>query len=84
MVDPSINEHRRRLDRLQLAALAALMFIGAAFVFSATTVSQSAALPWYDQIWIRQIIWYSIGLGAAVASCIVDYQHAMTRWSLVV
>src|SRR5271170_2197930 len=83
MVDPSINEHHAKLDRLQLAALAALMFIGAAFVFSATTVSQSAALPWYDQIWIRQIIWYSIGLGAAVAICVVDY-HTLTRWSLVV
>ena len=82
MVDPSINEHHRRLDRLQLAALAALMFIGAAFVFSATIASQPAALPWFDQIWIRQIIWYALGIGAAAAICLTDY-HMLARWSLV-
>jgi cell division protein FtsW (lipid II flippase) len=72
---PSINE-RRQLDRLQLAALAALMFIGAAFVFSATMVNQSAALPWYDQIWIRQIIWYALGLGAARGALPRGLSHA--------
>src|SRR5471032_1559867 len=82
MVDPSINEHHRRLDRLQLAALACLMFIGAVFVLSATTASHPSALPWFDQAWIRQIIWYSIGIGAGAALCIVDY-HSLARWSFV-
>ena len=83
MVDPSINEREPKLHRLQLFALAGLMFLGAAFVFSATTASQPAALPWYDQTWIRQIIWYSMGLGVATAICLVDY-HILARWSFVV
>ena len=82
MVNPSINEREPKLDRLQLIALGMLMFIGAMFVFSATTANQSAAVPWYDQIWIRQIIWYSMGLGAAVVICVTDY-HTLARWSFV-
>jgi len=80
MVNPSINEREPKLDRLQLIALCGLMFIGAMFVFSATTANQSAALPWYDQIWVRQIIWYALGLGASAALCLVDY-HILARWS---
>jgi rod shape determining protein RodA len=83
MVNPSINEREPKLDGLQLIALAGLMLLGAAFVFSATTASQSSALPWFDQTWIRQIIWYAIGLGAAAVLCIVDY-HILARWSLVI
>jgi rod shape determining protein RodA len=83
MVDPFINEREPKLDRLQLIAFAALMFIGAVFVFSATTANQSSALPWFDKIWIRQIIWYSIGLGAATVICLTDY-HLLARWSLVI
>ena len=37
MVNPSINEREPRIERLQLIALAGLMLIGTAFVFSATT-----------------------------------------------
>jgi rod shape determining protein RodA len=82
MVNPSINEREPRLDRLQLIALTGLMFIGAMFVFSATMANQSAVLPWYDQIWVRQIIWYAVGLGAAAAVCLTDY-HTLARWSFV-
>jgi rod shape determining protein RodA len=82
MVNPSINEREPRLDRLQLIALAALMFIGAMFVYSATLVSAPASLPWYDQSWVRQIVWYALGLGAATALCVVDY-HTLARWSFV-
>ncbi|HTV75906.1 MAG TPA: hypothetical protein VMD57_02825, partial [Candidatus Baltobacteraceae bacterium] len=83
MVDPSINEHHRRLDRLQLAALACLMFIGAAFVFSATMANPTeAAKAWFAQSWFHQIIWYAIGAGAAAALCMVDY-HSLARWSFV-
>jgi rod shape determining protein RodA len=82
MVNPSINEREPRLDRLQLIALTGLMFIGAMFVFSATMANQSAVLPWYDQIWVRQIIWYAVGLGAAAAVCLTDY-HTLARWSFM-
>jgi rod shape determining protein RodA len=83
MVNPSINEREPKLERLQLAALGGLMFIGAAFVFSATMANASSAtLPWYDQSWVRQIIWYALGLGAATAICLMDY-HTLARWSFV-
>jgi rod shape determining protein RodA len=84
MVDPSINEREPKFDRLQLVALAGLMFIGTLFVYSATAANaETANLPWFDQIWVRQIIWYFIGLGAAGAMCIVDY-HVLARWSFVI
>ncbi|MEI6074472.1 MAG: FtsW/RodA/SpoVE family cell cycle protein [Verrucomicrobiota bacterium] len=74
---------RESLDRLQLAALAGLMFLGAAFVYSATMANDAAGvMPWYDQSWARQIVWYALGLGAALAVCVVDY-HTLARWSLV-
>jgi rod shape determining protein RodA len=83
MVDPSINEREPKLDRLQLVALAGLMFIGTMFVYSATMANQPVALPWFNQIWFRQIIWYAVGLGAAATICVVDY-HTLARWSFVI
>ena len=75
---------REKFDQLQFAALAGLMFLGAAFVFSATTVGESAALmPWWQQLWFRQVVWYAIGLGGGAAVCFVDY-HSIARWSSVI
>ena len=77
------QEHHERFDRLQLAALAGLMLIGTLFVYSATMANPAmAALPWYDQAWLRQIVWYALGLGAGVALCVLDY-HTLARWSFV-
>jgi rod shape determining protein RodA len=84
MVNPSINEHRPGLDRLQLLALAGLMFMGALFVCSATLANPTfASLPWYDQMWIRQIIWYGIGFSAGAVLCYLEY-HIIARWSMVI
>ena len=64
MFNVSHREHHEKPDRLQLAALAGLMFIGVVFVFSATRANEAAAtLPWYDQSWVRQIVWYALGIG---------------------
>jgi len=84
MINLPINERHNRLDRLHLAALAGLMVLGTAFVYSATMVNESAvALPWYDQTWVHQIVWYALGLGAGAVLCLVDY-HTLSRWSFVV
>src|SRR5882724_3778801 len=83
MVDPSINERGGRLDKLQLFALFGLMLLGVAFVFSATAAHQAGLLPWYKQLWMHQIIWYLLGIGAATALCFVDY-HFLARWSYVI
>jgi rod shape determining protein RodA len=78
------KERHPRLERLQLAALAGLMFLGAMFVFSATMANQSVAVvPWFKQFWFHQIIWYALGIGAGAAICLVDY-HSLSRWSFVV
>ena len=74
---------REKFDLLQLTALAGLMFLGAAFVYSATMANDSAGLlSWYQQAWVRQIFWYIAGIGAVMAICLVDY-HTLARWSFV-
>jgi rod shape determining protein RodA len=80
----TLNERQARLDRLQLAALLGLMIVGVLFVYSATMVSESArARPWLDQEYIRQIVWYGLGVGAAAILCLFDY-HTAARWSFVI
>src|SRR5450432_2897686 len=83
MTDQFVKEREGRPDPLQLVALALLMCIGTLFVYSATLANASlSALPWYDQIWARQIVWYALGIGGGVALCLVDY-HTLARWSFV-
>ena len=83
MFDPSLNEHQARLDRLQLAALIGLMLLGALFVYSATMVDEaSITTAWYRQSWFRQLVWYVLGTGAAVAVCMIDYR-SVARWAFV-
>ena len=84
MATDALMEKHQKLDRLQLLALAGLMFVGAAFVASATTVSpMEADKPWFAQIWFRQLIWYVLGAGIATGVWLVDY-HTLARWSFVV
>src|SRR6185437_8633845 len=83
MANLSTNEHKESFDRLQFAALAGLMLIGVAFVFSATMVSPvETEKSWFAQIWFRQVVWYALGIGAGAALCLVDY-HTLARWSFV-
>ncbi len=74
---------REKFDKLQLAALAGLMCLGAAFVFSATMVSPvEIDKAWFAQTWFRQVVWYGLGTGVAAALCVLDY-HTLARWSFV-
>ena len=83
MVNSSLNERKETFDKLQLAALAGLMLVGVAFVFSATMVNPvETEKVWFAQIWFRQVVWYALGLGAGAAVCFVDY-HTLARWSFV-
>jgi rod shape determining protein RodA len=84
MFEPTLNESRWRVDRLQIAAVLGLICLGAAFVYSATMAKESARLlSWYDHGWVRQIVWYVIGIAAAAAICFVEY-HTLARWSFMV
>jgi rod shape determining protein RodA len=83
MFETTLNERESRLDRLQLAAIVGLMLLGAAFVYSATMVNESAmTAPWYNQSWVRQLVWYGLGVGAAAVVCLLDYR-SLARWSFV-
>ena len=84
MFEAILNEKQARVDRVQVAALAGLMLLGTAFVYSATMVTEAArTAPFYEQSWLRQVVWYGMGIGAAVGVCFVDYR-LLARWSLVV
>jgi rod shape determining protein RodA len=77
------NERQSRVDWLMMAAIGGLMVIGVFFVYSATMVSEAATLiPWYNQAWFRQMVWYGLGLAAIAGICTVDYR-ILSRWSLV-
>lgn len=83
MFTGAFNHPDDRIERLQLAALAGLMVLGGLFVYSATMTSEAAnAAALFNQSWFRQLIWYAVGLAAAVAVCVVDY-HTLARWSVV-
>ncbi|RPI94047.1 MAG: rod shape-determining protein RodA, partial [Chloroflexi bacterium] len=82
MLDQALNERQPRLDRLQIAALFGLMLLGAVFIYTATMVN-ATSVPWYNQSWVRQIIWYCLGIGAAVAVCLVDYR-VVARWAYAI
>jgi rod shape determining protein RodA len=60
------------------------MFIGAMFVYSATMANQPAILPWYDQSWVRQIVWYALGSARArrCASWIITRWRAGRSWRI--
>jgi rod shape determining protein RodA len=84
MTTDILNERPPRLDRLQLAALAGLMLLGTAFIYSARLgIESTATAAWYGQNWFRQIVWYVLGVGAGVASCVIDYR-VQARWALVI
>ncbi len=84
MTNDALNEKEDKIDRLQLVALVGLMLIGTAFVYSATMASPLEVQKlWFAQTWFKQVIWYSMGLGAAGAACLVSY-HTLARWSFVV
>lgn len=85
------------LDRPLLLAVAGLMALGVAFVYSATMVNEPQGVwaqyrelgfgpfvGWLTrQFFFRQMVWYALGLGAAAALCCLDYR-ALARWSLVI
>jgi len=75
MFDPTLNERPSRLDWPLILGILGLMVFGVAFIYSATIGSLRMALT--------QWVWYTLGLGAAIAICFIDY-HTLARWALVV
>lgn len=82
MYATSFNERQARFDWQMMVAIAGLMCLGVAFIYSATMVDAGASLPWYRQRHFWQIVWYGIGAVCAAVICLIDYR-TLSRWSLV-
>ena len=71
------------IKKLACSALLGLMVLGVLFIHSARYATESGAgVPWFKQLHFRQIIFYSLGLGALAAMCVIPYQ-TLARWSYV-
>jgi rod shape determining protein RodA len=81
MYERELNERRDGFDWPLLSCVLGLMIIGTAFIYSATAGHQ-AGLEWYKQMYLLQIVWYVIGVGAAMTLLTVDY-FRLARWSEV-
>jgi rod shape determining protein RodA len=73
MHDAPLNERRHDYDWPLAAAVLGLMIIGTAFIFSATEG---------QTLYLRQVVWYVLGIGAAAAACYFEY-GSLARWSAV-
>ena len=80
MFDPRLNEKKSDFDWPLHVATLGLMLIGTAFIFSATARHVTRTVAWYQEDYVRQIIWYALGLGAAAVLCTVEYGR-VTRWA---
>ena len=80
MFDTPLNERRPRVDWLLIAALVGLMLISVTFIASAKPPVEGIA--WHRQLYVKQIIWFALGLGVAAAVGVLDYR-ALTRWSFI-
>ena len=84
MFDSLPKERQSHTDKILLVALGCLMLLGTAFIYSATTAGESGStIPWYNQMWVRQAVWYVVGIGAAAGLCLIDYR-TLARWSYVI
>lgn len=76
------TEQQSRIEWFQLLALLGLMLVGVLFIFSATQARATDIIPWYKEVFLRQIFWCVSGVCGAVLVCIIDYR-SLSRWSLV-
>jgi len=73
----------RLIDRPLWFGVLGLMFLGAAFIFSATGANEIARnARWFDFTAFRQILAYIVGTLIAASLCVIDYAR-LTRWALI-
>jgi len=78
------NPSTPRIEWGMLLAVAGLLAIGAAFIYSATSGRMiGGGVEWYEERYVRQLLAGVLGLVLAVGICVVDYQ-IIARWSLVI
>jgi len=77
MYEATIKQKDAKIDWLLLGAIAGLMLVGLAFIFSAST----AADP-NSRLWLRQGIFYGGGIAIAVVICLIPYE-TISRFATV-
>ncbi|MEO5802370.1 MAG: rod shape-determining protein RodA [Verrucomicrobiota bacterium] len=83
MYETNLNERKSFLEWPLILAMLGLMLIGTAFIYSAAFANESArTLSWFKQLYVKQIIWYEIGIGFVIALCFFDYR-TLARWSII-
>jgi rod shape determining protein RodA len=80
MFESSLNPRRRRVSWPLWLAVLGLALVGAAFIHSAKPGTDASA--WYQLFAVRQLVWYTMGLGVAVLICVTDYR-TLTRYAVV-
>ena len=83
MLTNAINRKERGFEWALWLAVFGLMGIGTAFIFSATGSRElTRGAAWYDFTAVRQVAFYIVGIGLAIAFCLTDYAR-IARWSLL-
>ena len=77
MYEAALTQKEPKIDWMLIGALAGLMLVGLAFIFSASTASDPNS-----RFWIKQAISYGLGLGIAVGICFVPYE-TISRFATV-
>lgn len=78
-----LNERYQRVDWTLMVAVFLLMLIGGSFIYSATLADPvMREASFFKQLHVKQTIWYSLGITAAIGVCFLPY-HAFARWSVV-
>jgi rod shape determining protein RodA len=77
MYEATIQQKDAKIDWLLLGAIAGLMLVGLAFIFSASTAADANS-----RLWIRQGIFYGGGIIAAVVLCLIPYE-TISRFATV-
>ncbi|MGZ8899116.1 MAG: rod shape-determining protein RodA [Limisphaerales bacterium] len=77
MYEATLTQKDSRIDWLLLGAIAGLMLVGLAFIYSAST-----AIDGNSRFWIKQAIFYCGGIGLAVGICFIPYE-TISRFATV-
>jgi len=79
MFATSLNPRKMEIEWPLVLPALILGVVGVLFIFSATEEAAQGR-PLYKQTFFLQIVWFAVGVGAALALCLVDYGK-LARWS---
>ena len=77
MYEATIKQKDAKIDWLLLGAIAGLMLVGLAFIFSASTAADANS-----RLWVKQGIFYGGGIAIAVVICLIPYE-TISRFATV-